>query len=143
MQTLSAVPVIFLLLLPSIHAWPIASPKSISPSQSNQPNETPNSPSTSWSKEAIFALLGVGAAFICCAIGLAWPRLRARMSIHALNHNKLCANLHVDRTCLPLPQHVPSRVHRFPPWNRCDQDNVREEQQRAYTALLEIRRGGY
>jgi hypothetical protein len=32
-----------------------------------------------WSKEAIFALLGVFTAIACFLIGLAWPRLRKRL----------------------------------------------------------------
>ncbi|KAF2794536.1 hypothetical protein K505DRAFT_25599 [Melanomma pulvis-pyrius CBS 109.77] len=33
-------------------------------------------PTSGWSKEALFALLGVCATVICSALALAWPRLR-------------------------------------------------------------------
>ena len=90
MQALSAIPVIFILISPSLHAWPIPSPKPLPPRQQNVPLNVP--PNTlpvelGWSKEAIFALLGVCATFICCVIGLAWPRLRPRKGINTLGYN--------------------------------------------------------
>jgi len=76
MHTLSSPILVILLFLSSIQAWIIPFPNPIHP---RQLSDTMSPPPVGWSKEAIFALLGVCATLITCVIGLAWPRLRPRL----------------------------------------------------------------
>jgi hypothetical protein len=110
---------------------------------------------SSWSKESIFALLGVCVTFICCLIGLACSRLHKyciwlrRGGTHLTRFLLMCAIANLNTKAIAEKYSYRTRgtislqAQHIQKWRRFDRDEVRQEQQKTYTALLESRRMVY
>jgi len=74
-------------------------------------------------------------------------KVRARehkFYIHAIT-TSLTLCLDIDKEIsISLPMYaLPHRARKIRQWRKRSQEEIRQEQQKAYTELLEIRRGGY
>ena len=86
--------------------------------------------------------LGFGSVLLAAA-----AKVRAsehKLHIHAITTSlTLCLDIYKE-TSISLPMYaLPHRARKIRQWGKRSREEVRQEQQKAYTELLEIRRGGY
>lgn len=99
-----------------------------------------------WTKEAIFALLGVCATVFCFVISLTWGHLRRNpaVTVDWLGrefHEMLATHMLTIVVGSDHEMAITDGNNAFTTWEH--PDVIRIKQQEAYCTLLEIRRGGF
>jgi hypothetical protein len=83
-----------------------------------------NEDRSEWSKESIFALLGVGVAVLCCCFSLAWPAFRAWLCKRRPIKCKYVATKVLSIRPNKSGQHLPQQTCHYRSSSTCEDRNA-------------------